>query len=160
MTGFVRIVFRLSKFLNVIAGITLILMMLLTVADVFLRSFRKPIPGTYELVSLSLGVVISFSVPFTSWIRKQIYVDFLITKFPDKVIKAFNICTRLLGIWLFLMVGSYLIRMGNGLWKSGEVTLTLKMPFYPVAYAIGICCFVQCFVLLCDIVKVIRGEYE
>jgi hypothetical protein len=44
--------------------------------------------------------------------------------------------------------------------ESGEVSIVLRMPFYPVAYAIGVCSFIQCLVLLCDIVKIIGGENE
>ena len=39
--------------------------MSLTIADVVLRVFHKPIVGTYELVALSGAVVIGFSMPHT-----------------------------------------------------------------------------------------------
>ncbi len=61
-----------SRFLNVIAGIALTFMMSLTVADVILRYFKRPIVGTYELVALSGVVVVGFAVPFTSWQRGNI----------------------------------------------------------------------------------------
>ena len=47
-----------------------------------------------------------------------------------------------------------------GLRKSGEVSLTLQVPFYPVAYGLEVCCFVQCLVLVCVIIKIFGGEYE
>jgi TRAP-type C4-dicarboxylate transport system permease small subunit len=127
---------------------------------VILRSFRRPIVGTYELVAFSGAVVIGFAVPFTSWVRGHIYVDFFIMRFSQKVRNIFNIATRCLVIWLFLMIGWNLILYGRDLYKSGEVSLTLQMPFYPVAYGIGICCFIQCLVLLCDILKIAGGKYE
>jgi hypothetical protein len=40
------------------------------------------------------------------------------------------------------------------------VSLTLQLPFYPVAYGVAVACFVQCLVLLTDVVKITRGEYE
>jgi uncharacterized membrane protein len=64
---------KLSRLMNVIAGIGLTFMILITVADVILRSFRRPILGTYELVAFSGAVVIGFSIPFTSWLKG--YVD-------------------------------------------------------------------------------------
>lgn len=134
--------------------------MSLTVLDVILRSFRRPIVGTYELVAFSGAVVIGFAVPFTSWIRGHVYTDFLILRFSQKIRNLFNIFTRCLGIWLFLMIGWNLIDYGMDLYKSGEVSLTLQMPFYPVAYGLGICCFIQCLVLLCDILKIFGGKYE
>jgi TRAP-type C4-dicarboxylate transport system permease small subunit len=160
MEGFLSKVNGLSRLLNLIAGISLSFLMLLTIADVILRYFRRPIVGTYELVAFSGAVVIGFSVPLTSWVRGHVYVDFLILRFSQKTRNIFNILTRCLVIWLFLMIGWNLIKYGMDLYKSGEVSVTLQMPFYPVAYGLGICCFIQCLVLLCDILKILGGKYE
>lgn len=160
MEGFLNKVKGFAGLLNVIAGITLTVMMSITVADVILRSFRRPIVGTYELVAFSGAVVIGFSLPFTSWVRGHIYVDFIISRFSKKIRNAFNIVTRCMVIWLFLMIGWNLIKFGMDLQRSGEVSLTLQMPFYPVAYGIGICCFIQCLVIGCDLLKIYGGRYE
>ena len=160
MKGFLDKINGVSRFLNVIAGVSLTFLMLLTVMDVILRSLKRPIVGTYELVAFSGAVVIGFSVPLTSWVRGHIYVDFFILRFSQKVRNIFNIATRCAVIVLFILIGWNLIKYGMDLQKSGEVSLTLQMPFYPVAYGVGICCFVQCLVLICDIVKIFGGEYE
>jgi TRAP-type C4-dicarboxylate transport system permease small subunit len=160
MKGFLGKINGLSRFLNVIAGVSLTFLMLLTVMDVILRSLKRPIVGTYELVAFSGAIVIGFSVPLTSWVRGHIYVDFFILRFSQKVRNIFNIATRCVVIVLFFLIGWNLIKYGMDLQKSGEVSLTLQMPFYPVAYGVGICCFVQCLVLLCDIIKISGGEYD
>jgi TRAP-type C4-dicarboxylate transport system permease small subunit len=160
MKGFLNQIFRLSRFLNIIAGITLTFMMLLTVSDVILRFMRRPIVGTYELVAFSGAVVIGFALPYTSWLRGHIFVDFFVGRFPNTIRNIFHIATRFLAIGLFLMIGWNLFLYGKDLYKSGEVSLTLQMPFYPVAYGVGICCFIQCLVLFCDILKIFGGKYE
>jgi TRAP-type C4-dicarboxylate transport system permease small subunit len=160
MKGFLRRVEGLSRFLNIIAGISLTSLMFLTVMDVILRTLKRPIVGTYELVAFSGAVVIGFAVPLTSWMRGHIYVDFLILKFSKRVRDIFNVSTRCVVIVLFFLIGWNLMKYGMDLQKSGEVSLTLQMPFYPVAYGVGICCFVQCLVMICDILKIFGGEYE
>jgi TRAP-type C4-dicarboxylate transport system permease small subunit len=160
MKGFMSRINGISRFLNVIAGVSLSFLMCLTIGDVILRIFKKPIVGTYELVAFSGAVVIGFSLPFTSWARGHVYVDFLISKFSQRARNIINVVTRCLVIWLFLMIGWNLIDYGMDLRKSGEVSLTLRIPFYPVAYGIGICCFFQCLVFLCDILKIRGGKYE
>jgi TRAP-type C4-dicarboxylate transport system permease small subunit len=160
MKGFLSKIERLSRFLNIIAGISLTFLMLLTVMDVILRALRSPIVGTYELVAFSGAVVIGFAVPLTSFLKAHIYVDFFILKFSKKVRNVFNFITRCLVIVLFFLIGWNLIKYGMDLQKSGEVSLTLQMPFYPVAYGVGLCCFIQCLVLVGDIVKIFGGEYE
>jgi TRAP-type C4-dicarboxylate transport system permease small subunit len=160
MGQFLDKVLKLTRLINFIGGSTLAFIMFLTVADIILRSFRRPIIGTFEIVAFSGAIVIGFSVPYTTWMRGHVYTDFLVVKFSKKMRNLINIATRCLGIGLFFTIGWNLIRFGMDLHKSGEVSPTLTMPFYPVAYAIGICCFVQCLVLLCDILKIFGGKYE
>jgi TRAP-type C4-dicarboxylate transport system permease small subunit len=160
MNGFIKSVEFLSRFFNIIAGVSLTFLMLLTITDVILRGFNMPIVGTYELVALAGAVVIGFSMPLTALLRAHIYVDFLIARFSKTVRNGFNIATRSLVILLFLLIGWNLLQFGSDLQKSGEVSLTLQMPFYPIAYGVGICCFIQCLVTVCDIVKILGGTYD
>ncbi len=160
MEGFLKTINGISRFLNAIAGISLTFLMLLTIADVILRGFKSPVPGTYEVVAFAGAVVIGFSLPLTSWMRGHIFVDFFILKFSQKVRDIFNIATRCLVVVLFFLIGWNMIKYAMDLQKSGEVSLTLQMPFYPVAYGVGVCCFVQCLVLICDIVKISGGKYD
>jgi TRAP-type C4-dicarboxylate transport system permease small subunit len=160
MKGFLNFTSGISRFLNVIAGMSLTFLMLLTISDVILRFFKRPIVGTYELVAFSGAVVIGFSLPLTSWMRAHIFVDFFITKFSKRVRNIFNITTRCIVIILFFLIGWNLIKYAMDLQKSNEVSLTLQIPFYPIAYGIGICCFIQCLVMFCDILKIFGGEYE
>jgi TRAP-type C4-dicarboxylate transport system permease small subunit len=160
MKGFQNTVKALTRFINVIAGISLTFLMLLTIGDVILRFFKMPIVGTYELVAFSGAIVIGFSLPFTSWMRGHIFVDFFVIKYSKKVQNIFNLGTRGLVFILFFLAGWNLLKYALDLQRSGEVSLTLRIPFYPVTYGIGICCFVQCLVIVCDIVKILGGEYE
>ncbi len=160
MKGLLNAVNGLTRFINVIAGICLTFLMLLTIGDVILRFFKMPIVGTYELVAFAGAVVIGFSLPLTSWVRGHIFVDFFIIKFSKKVQNVFNVATRCLVFILFFLMGWNLLKYAVDLQKSGEVSLTLQMPFYPITFGVGICCFIQCLVMVCDIVKVLGGEYE
>ena len=155
-----KCIYRTSKWIYTFAGITLIFIMIVTVSDVILRSLGRPIVGVYELVGFSGAVVIGFSIPFTSWVRGHIYVDFLILKLSPTARKIFHFSTRAMALALFFMIGWNLIKVGNDLWKSGEVSPTLQMPFYPVVYGVGVSCLIQCLVLLADMVKIRRGQYE
>jgi hypothetical protein len=46
------------------------------------------------------------------------------------------------------------------LYRSGEVSLTLELPFYPVAFGLGVASFIQCIVLFVQILQVAGGKYE
>ena len=153
-------VWRLARLINAIGGTSLAFIMFLTVADIILRTLRRPIIGTFEIVAFSGAVVIGFSVPYTTWMRGHVYTDFLVLRFSQKMRNMINVSTRCLGIGIFFLIGWNLIRYGMDLRQSGEVSPTLTMPFYPVAYGLGISCFIQCLVLGCDILKIFGGKYE
>jgi TRAP-type C4-dicarboxylate transport system permease small subunit len=160
MEGVFSVIERLSKWMQAIACVALTFIMLLTVADVVLRLFGSPIVGTFEMVGLGGAIVIGFAIPITSWMRGHIFVDFFYQKCPKPVQNILNGVTRIMGIVLFFVIGWNLFRVAFELYKSGEVTLTRQLPFYPIAYGLGVCCFIQCLVLICDIFKIIGGKYE
>jgi TRAP-type C4-dicarboxylate transport system permease small subunit len=151
---------RVSRILNIIAGSALTFMMFLTVADVLMRAGGRPILGTYEIVGLALALVIGFGIPRVSMDRGHVYMEFLVEKLPKNWQAVFNTFTRLLCIVLFLIIGYNLFSVGAEFHTSGEVSPTLKLPFFPVAYGVGVCCFIEVLVFVSEIVKIWRGHYE
>ena len=151
---------KLSKSLYVISGIVLVSMMLLTVTDVVLRTIGRPITGAYEMVGFMAAVVIAFGLPYTSSTRGHVYMEFLIERIPKPRQNIIIISTRLIGIALFALAAYNLFVVGVDLRHTGEVSPTLNLPFYPVAYALGVSFFVLVIVLICDIIKVCGGRYE
>ena len=149
-----------ASVLSVIAGAALVFLMLLTIADVGLRILGRPIVGTYELVGLAGAVAIGLSLPLTSWVRGHIYVDSFVARLPRVPRAVLNIATRLFVLALFLMIGWNLFKYAMDLRSAGEVTPTLRVPFFPVALGVGLSCFIECLVMVADIVKILRKEYE
>ena len=154
MQGLVLMIKKSSIWMNTVAEIVLVIMMMLTVIDVALRTFGKPIVGTYELVALAGAVVIGFAVPKTSWERGHVFVDFLLENRSAAVRNAFFIGTRIVGIIIYALLSWNLLLKGMVLHRAGEVSLTLQIPFYPAAFALSLCFFVQCFVLIADILRI------
>ena len=160
MAGQFKILRFVSKLLNIIAGIAVTVMMLLTVADVLLRAGGHPIIGTYEIVALLLALVIGFGIPQVSLDRGHVYMDFLLEKLSRRGKKVMNTMSRLFCITLFLPLGYNLFNVGARFHASGEVSATIKIPFYPVAYGVAVCCLLECCVFIFDIVRIWRGQYE
>ena len=150
----------ISRFLHGIAGVSLVFLMLLTIADVVLRACRRPLPGTYELVGFAGAVAIGFAMPLTSWMRGHVCVDSFLERLPKGGKLFFQVATRLLAAGLFLLLGWNLVRFGLDLRASGEVSPTLELKFYPVVLGFAVAAFFQGLVLFCDIAKIRRGEYE
>jgi TRAP-type C4-dicarboxylate transport system permease small subunit len=162
MAGFLWFTEKISKWMNVIAYTALTFIMLLTVTDVILRLdwIRKPIVGTFEIVQLAGAIVFAFGMPITSWVRGMIYVDFLINKFPNGIKNTINILTRVTSILIFIFIAYNLFGFATDLLRSGEVTPTRQIPFYPIIYGMSFACLVLVLVLITDIVKIMGGKYE
>jgi TRAP-type C4-dicarboxylate transport system permease small subunit len=160
MSALPHIAYRLCKAMEIIAGTALTSIMLLTVSDVVLRLVGKPIMGTYEIVAMLGAVVIGFVAPLTSWARGHVSVDFLLTKFSSPWRAGVNVVTRCVAIGLFVAIGVNLIQIGAELHEAGEVSLTIQLPTYPIAYGLAGCCFAISLVLLSDIIKIAAKEPE
>ncbi len=160
MDSFSRALKFVSKILNIIAGVAVTFMMLLTVADVLLRAAGRPIVGTFEVVALSLALVIGFGIPQVSLDRGHVYMEVLLEKLPRRGKNVMNTFTRILCLILFVSIGYNLFNVGARFHASGELSPTIKIPFYPVAYGVAVCCLLECCVFIFDIVKIWRGEYE
>lgn len=150
----------LSRVMYSIAGLALTTMMFLTVADVILRTFKRPIVGTYEIVGLLGAVAMGFAIPQTSRVHGHVLMDFLTTKLPIALQKVFLVLTRLLGIAIFFIIAWNLWVLGSDYVRTGETTLTLEFPLYPAAYGIAICCFIECVVLFIELLEVGKQETE
>jgi TRAP-type C4-dicarboxylate transport system permease small subunit len=150
---------RVSGILNIIAGVALTLMMFLTVTDVGLRVGGHPIVGTYEIVALTLAIVIGFGIPQLSLDGGHVYMEFGLDKMSLRAQTIMKTFTRLLCIGLFIFMGYNLFSVGAEFHASGEVSQTLRLPFFPVAYGVGVCCFLECVVLILEIGTLWRGEH-
>jgi TRAP-type C4-dicarboxylate transport system permease small subunit len=160
MKRFLAVVKGASSVLSAVAGAALAFLMLLTVADVVLRIFGRPIVGTYELVAVTGAVAIGLSLPITSWVRGHIYVDSFVERLPRPARTVIAVATRLLVFCLFLLAGWNLLRYAGSLRRAGEVTPTLHVPFYPVVIGVAVSCLVECVVMVADIVRTLRGGDE
>lgn len=149
-----------SRVLNSIAGGAVTVMMLLTVADVLLRAGGRPIIGTFEIVALLLALVIGFGIPQVSLDKGHVSMEVLVEKLSRKGKNIMHTFTRLLCLGLFAFIGINLFNVGARFHASGEVSATIKIPFYPVAYGVAICCLLECCVFIFDIVRIWRGDYE
>ena len=160
MKSFLDAVKGTSSVLSAIAGAALAFLMLLTIADVALRILGRPIVGTYELVALAGAVAIGLSLPLTSWVRGHIYVDSFVARLPRVPRAVLTIATRLLVLALFFLIGWNLLKYALDLRSVGEVTPTLRVPFFPVILGVGVSCLVECLVMVADIVKILGNKYE
>jgi TRAP-type C4-dicarboxylate transport system permease small subunit len=142
----------LAKKMYWIAGAAIIAMMLLTCADVILRYFRRPIPGTYELVCFFGAVSIAFAMAHTSVEKGHVAVSLVVRYFPRRIQGLVDAITTCLSLILFALIAWHSILYAGDLRSTGEVSLTLELPFYPFVYGVGFSAAAVCLVLLTDLI--------
>jgi TRAP-type C4-dicarboxylate transport system permease small subunit len=155
LNGFLRVV---TKILNYTGAAALTIMMLLTVTDVIMRAFGHPIMGTFEVVGLLLAFVVGFTIPKVSYDKGHVFMEIVLERLEPRRRDVVNMFTRGICFLLFAAIGFNLFSTAHEFRVSGEVLPTLKIPFYPVTYGVGVCCFIECLVFVNEIVTILRGE--
>lgn len=148
-----RISNELARLLYWIAGTAIITMMVLTCGDVILRFFRRPIPGTYELVCFLGAVAVAFAMAHTTVEKGHVAVSLVVRLFPARIQGLVESITSTFGFVFFALIAWRSVLYGHDLYTSGEVSLTLQLPFYPFVYGIGFSAAAVCLVLLTDLFK-------
>ena len=149
---------RLSSWMEILAGIALMGVMLLIGLDIVGRIFGHPVPGTYEIVSIAGGLIVGLALPATSRAKGHVSADLLAGKLSETPRIFLAVITRLMGILIFLLAGYGMIMMGIRLKASGEVSAVLSLPFYYVAYAIGGAFLIQTLILFSEIFETIKSR--
>ncbi|HIE18010.1 MAG TPA: TRAP transporter small permease [Dehalococcoidia bacterium] len=156
MENFDKFIRLLSNWLNWVAGVALVLMLVLIVVDIIAaKLFNWPVPGGIEVVGFLGVVVVAFAVAQTQVLHGHIEVEFLVSRLPAKAQRAIAGFTYACGMVLFMLLGWQSYEFGRTLQISGEVSMTQRIPFYPLVYGIAICSIVVFLVLLVQCVQVL-----
>ncbi len=159
MRNLLRTIFVISKVLNYIAGIAVTLMIAITVIDVFLRAIGHAVVGAYEVIGMICApFVVGFAIPLSSWNRKHVSMDIVVSRFGLTGQHVFYVVTRIVCILLFFFIGYNLLSVASGFRTSGEVTQMLHIPFWWVTYGVAVACFIECVVFICDIIRISLEE--
>lgn len=155
---------KVSKFLNqvlvFIAGCFLVTMVLLTCANIFLRIVWVPIKGTFELMGFFGAIVTAFALGYTQIKKGHISVDVLIGTFSKKTQKVFGIINDAICMIFFAFATWQISKYGTTLWKTGEMTETLRIIYYPFTYAVAFGCAALSLVFMVGMVKSLFPEKE
>ena len=97
---------------------------------------------------------------YTTMKGGHVAVAVLVMQLSRKIQTTIFTITHLLGMALFALLTWECIAYGNDLRISGEVSLTLELPFFPVLYGRSLASFVVCLVLWVDLWGVFSGKKE
>ena len=114
-----------------LASVALIIMMLVTLLDVFLRyAFNSPIRGAYELVE-AMMVVFVFNGMSTAFLqRRNIVIDLIDSFAPRFVVAALIRMSDVLTVVTVAMFAYAMITPALQSYSYGEVKMELQVPIW------------------------------
>ena len=153
MSDFQRGVYTFSQWICWVSALALMIMMLLTTLDVILRYFGYPIKGVYEVVQFLFAMIVAFPIAFTQTLRGHIAIEFLVSRFSERVRAVFASIADLFSLSVFCLLTWQVAVIGIKFWKIGQVSTTLKFSYFPFVWGVAFACALMSVVLLIDLSK-------
>ena len=79
---------------------------------------------------------------------------------PLRIQRIIESITTCFGLFLFVLIAWQSASYANELRLSGEVSLTLEMPFYPFVYGICFSAAVVCLILISDLLNTLMKIFS
>lgn len=151
-----RVAKKLSLGFNNISGAALLSIVLITFVDVFFRAFGYPIMGRSEIVGFLLVIAVCLSFARTEVLGVNTSMEFLKRRLSARGGAMCDAVANLLSLVVFALLARQCFVYAGRLFASGEITPTLKVPFYPLVYVIALGVLLLCFVLLGQLVESVK----
>jgi TRAP-type mannitol/chloroaromatic compound transport system permease small subunit len=149
-----RGIYPVSKLMSRIASVILVLMMLLTVTDVFLRKvFSRSILGTVEVSEFLLLIVVFFTLADTEVLNGHVKVDLVMSRFGGRVQAMVDMVTQLACFLLCGLIAWSTLVYSEQMRASGEVSQDLWLPIYPFVYIVALGCAILALTVLINFLK-------
>ena len=146
-----KVIRTVNRVLGYVASSFLILLMMITVIDVFLRYFfNSPITGTTEISQLMMIIIVFPALGWAAIDRAHIRVDLLIRQLPKRPSAVVNAITFLLAL------GVYFIITWRSFLESAVVnrqTSLIHLPFAPFYWLMSVSLAIFCLAILALIIE-------
>lgn len=138
----VKFIIALCSWLNdkslSFAAFFLTAMVFLSCGNIFLRIIWMPIKGTYELLGFFSAMVAGLALGYAQLKKSHTSVDILTSRYPARLKKAVSGINYIICSLFFAIGGWQVCVWANTLRKSGEVTETLRIFYYPFTFLLGV----------------------
>ena len=157
MEKLTNIATSLSRIFDAMARYFLLGMILLIVVNVLCRLTPiGPIDGTFELIGYLGALVTAFALARNEIEGGNISVEFLVQRLPESLQTLSKNFGNFVGLVVYIVVSWRLAVEAISVYKSGEVSATLSLPFYPIIITVAVGCLMLGFVLLTDFIKILK----
>ncbi len=132
-----RLSSRLDHWFVRAGSVALVITMFTAVLNMFLRPLGHPITGSFELMGLGCAATASLGLAMAQEARSHISVDILFDRLPRPLRRFLLPVGSLVCAALFCAAAWRLFQTGVTQLETGEVSETLRLPFYPVIWVVA-----------------------
>ncbi len=149
---FFSIISRLIVILAYIAGISIILMMGVTLVDVVLRIFNVGITGAYDMARACGAVAAACALPYLTAVKGHIAIEYFYHKCGKSGRIVLDSVFRISSLLIFGILAVQTFRHGLSLARTGEVFPNLGMPVFWIPILISLNCILMMIVFFYHLV--------
>ena len=154
MALFRKYIEALSLNLDRLGRVVIFLLMFLVVSNVIgRRLFGAPVRGTVEGVEFLTAMAIGLCLAYCAIHGGHVAVGFLTDKFKPKTQAVIEIFIKLLSMSFLILACWRVALYADRMYQTGQISLTLSLPYFPfvLTIAFGFLCY--CLVLLLEILE-------
>ena len=121
-----------------VAGFVLVLLMILTTADVAGRYFfNSPITGVFDLTHFAVLIMTFLGLAYCGFRRGHVSIELLFDRFSRPVRRVLNRAINLVGAILFTVIAWRSLVQSVDVREFGEASQLVEIPFFPLYWLLA-----------------------
>lgn len=121
-----------------IAGAVLVLLMLMTTADVAGRYFfNAPIGGVFDLTHFAVSIMVFLGLAYCGYRGGHVAIELLYDRLPLGARRVLNRLINLAGCILFALISWRTAVQSIDVREFGEASQMMAIPFWPLYYVVA-----------------------
>ncbi len=158
ISWFEKLVNASSKWLNVVAGIAMLYVFIISFTDIIMNKvFKNPLNFAFDSIGLLAVVAIVAAIPMVQLNHGHIEIEFVEKRFGPTLRKINALFIGILAIALWGIVAWRSFLYGGDILRAGEVSMSVGMPIFPFIWFQGLCAVFVLFVLILQSIKNFRA---
>lgn len=148
---------RVNRWLHYLAGVMLLLILVVTVANILGRRFNQPLPGSVEMTQLFMGLMVFLALSYGEDQRVHISVDLLYERLNDGGKRFLRIFGRAVGLIIVVL-------LIKELWdysivqRDGNYTTAIRLwPIWPFVIVAAVGVFMLAVTMIANLIADILG---
>jgi len=129
-----------------LAGAGILTMIAVTAIEVLCRIAKISLTGVYDIVKIAGGLSMASALPYTTACKGHVAIEYFFHKLSRRGRIVVDSLTRITVFVLFAFFAVQTFKYGLSLQRSGQVSPTLELPDYYVAYVLAFACALVCFI--------------